>query len=144
MKKLLLISLVGLALIDSVRAELAWSSDLTAAKAQAVKENKKLLLDFTGSDWCVYCAKLDAEVFTTSEFASFAKDYVLVRLDYPRQKEQPQAEKEQNAALRKKYRIEGYPTVIVVEDTGRELRRAEGYDPGSGATAYLAQLSEKR
>ncbi len=105
-----------------------------------MKENKKLLLDFTGSDWCGYCKKLEAEVFTTPDFATFAKDYVLVRLDYPRRKELPAAEKQQNAALQKQYKIEGYPTVIVLDDTGHELQRAEGYDPGSGPTAYLGQF----
>jgi thioredoxin-related protein len=144
MKTPFLIALLGLALVSSARAELNWSTDLSAAKAQAAKESKKLLLDFTGSDWCVYCKKLDAEVFTTPEFATFAKDYVLVRVDYPRGKELPAAEKEQNAVLKAKYKIQGYPTVIVVDDTGHELRRAEGYDPGSGPTAFLGQFSESQ
>ena len=142
MKTSLLLALLGLALAGQARAEPTWSTDLAAAKAQAAKENKKLLLDFTGSDWCGYCMKLNAEVFTTPEFATFAKAYVLVRLDYPRKKELPAAEKEQNDALQRRYKIEGFPTLIVIDDTGREIRRAEGYDPGSGPTAFLGQLAE--
>jgi len=141
MKTSLLIALLSLGLAASARAEQTWSTDIAAAKAQAAKEGKKLLLDFTGSDWCGYCMKLDAEVFTTPEFSAFSKGYILVRLDYPRKKELPPAEKEQNAALQSQYKIQGFPTVIVADVSGHELKRAEGYNPGSGPVAYLGQLA---
>ena len=91
MKKLIL-PLLLLAAVTA-RAELTWLTDLDEAKKVATKENKKLLVDFTGSDWCGYCIKLHKEVFDTPEFEKFAKDYVLVELDFPRRKEQPAAEK---------------------------------------------------
>ncbi len=102
---------------------------------------EKLLLDFTGSDWCIYCQKLDAEVLATPEFKSFAKDYVLVCVDFPKAKELPAAEKKQNDALGERFKIEGYPTLIVTDASGTEIRRAVGYEPGSGPRAYLAQLA---
>src|ERR1700719_1391583 len=73
-----------------------WLTDLAAARQQAASENKRLLLDFTGSDWCGYCKLLDAEVLNTSTFRDFAKDYVLVRIDFPRSTELPPALKQQN------------------------------------------------
>lgn len=119
-----------------------WLTDFSAAKAQATKENKKLLLDFTGSDWCGYCMKLEAEVLTTDTFRSFAKDFVLVRLDFPRSKQLPAAAKRQNDALAKQFQVDGFPTVIELDPSGREITRQVGYDPGSGPRAYLAQFKK--
>ncbi len=71
--------LVLAALVTALRAEPTWETNFEAAKAQAKKENKALLLDFTGSDWCGYCIKLNAAVFSKPEFAKFAeKNLVLV------------------------------------------------------------------
>lgn len=117
-----------------------WLTDFADAKATAMKEHKKLLLDFTDSDWCRFCIKLENEVLSKDEFATFAKDYVLVRLDYPQKKALPAAEKAQNAALMTQFKIEGYPTLIVADARGNELSRAVGYEPGSGPAAYLAQF----
>lgn len=138
MKKLIL-TLLLLASV-SARAELTWLTDLDEAKKIATKENKKLLVDFTGSDWCGYCMKLHKEVFATEEFEKFAKDFVLVELDFPKRKEQPAAEKAKNQAAQKKYGVNGFPTVIIMNTSGKVLNRAEGYSPDSGPSAYLPQL----
>lgn len=118
-----------------------WSTDYEAARVSAAKSGKKLMLDFTGSDWCIYCQKLDAEVLSTPEFKSFARDYVLVCVDFPKATELPAVEKKQNDALGERFKIEGYPTLIVTDASGTEVRRAVGYEPGSGPRAYLAQLA---
>ena len=138
MKKLLL-TLLLLASVTA-RAELTWLTDLDEAKKVATKENKKLLVDFTGSDWCGYCIKLHKEVFDTEDFAKFAKDYVLVELDFPKRKEQPAAEKAKNQAAQKKFGVNGFPTVIILTAGGKVLNRAEGYSPDSGPDAYLPML----
>jgi len=138
MKKLLLALLLFATV--SARAELTWLTDLDEAKKVATKENKKLLVDFTGSDWCGYCIKLHKEVFATDDFEKFAKDYVLVELDFPKRKEQPAAEKAKNQAAQKKYAVNGFPTVLILTVGGKVLNRAEGYSPDSGPSAYLPQL----
>ena len=38
-------------------------TDYKAALAKAKAENKDVLIDFSGSDWCRWCVKLDKEVF---------------------------------------------------------------------------------
>ena len=43
----------------------AWTTDLPAAKDTAKKENKLILMDFTGSDWCPPCVALKKQVFET-------------------------------------------------------------------------------
>jgi thioredoxin-related protein len=61
-----------------------WQTNYKQALAQAAKENKQVLLDFTGSDWCPYCIQMDREVLGKSQFENFAsKNLVLVKLDYP-------------------------------------------------------------
>ncbi len=61
-----------------------WSHDFAKARTAAASENKDLLVDFTGSDWCSWCIKLNKEVFGHEAFRSGVKDsFVLVELDYP-------------------------------------------------------------
>jgi thioredoxin-related protein len=122
------------------KAEYTWLTDFAAAKQQATGENKKMLLDFTGSDWCYFCKKLDAEVLDTPAFRDFAKDYVLVRVDFPHSHELPPDLKEQNKALAQQYRINGFPTLVELSPSGQEIARQSGYHPGSGPQAYIAQF----
>jgi len=119
-----------------------WYTDLDEAKAVAAKENKPLLVDFTGSDWCGYCIKLHAEVFDKPEFAEFAKGYVLVELDFPNKKPQPPEEKAKNKATQAKFGVSGFPTVLLLDaKTGEAYGRQSGYGPGSGPKAYIEKLS---
>jgi len=109
-------------------AEPKWHENFEEAKALAKKENKPLLLDFTGSDWCPPCKQLKAKVFDSAEFKEWAaKKVVLVELDFPRSKEQPEAIKQQNAKLAKEFKIRGYPTVIILDAEGKERARQVGY-----------------
>lgn len=119
-----------------------WFTDLDEAKAVAAKENKPLLVDFTGSDWCGFCIKLHAEVFDKPEFEEFAKNYVLVELDFPNKKPQPAEEKAKNKAAQAKFGVSGFPTVLLLDaKTGELYGRQSGYGPGTGPKAYLEKLS---
>src|SRR3954465_4955013 len=92
-----------------------WGENYEKALEQAKAENKLVLMDFTGSDWCGWCIKLNKEVFSTPEFAEYAKkNLVLVEVDFPNKKPQSAELKKANEALQEKYKIEGYPTVIVL------------------------------
>jgi protein disulfide-isomerase len=138
-------SAVGLALVltaaPSLRAaELSWQTDFAQASQQAAQEHKYILLDFTGSDWCPWCIKMDKEVFNQSQFSDFAlKNLVLVKLDFPRKTAQSPAEKSQNEDLAKKFGIEGFPTYVLLDSSGKEVRRQVGYLQG-GAIAFLDWL----
>ena len=93
-------------LVDIADQE-GWLDDLEKAKAQAKAENKKILLDFTGSDWCGWCIKLQKEVFTKDGFKQEApKHFVLLEVDFPQQKELPKELKEQNEKLQETYSVE--------------------------------------
>jgi len=121
-------------------AELTWQTDFAEASKQAAQEHKYILLDFTGSDWCPWCIKMDKEVFDGSQFSDFAaKNLVLVKVDFPRKAAQSPAEKSQNEQLAKKYAIEGFPTYVLLDPSGKEVRRQVGYLQG-GATAFIDWL----
>jgi thioredoxin-related protein len=121
---------------------LTWQTDFAAAKSTATQQNKYILLDFTGSDWCPYCIQMDKEVFAKPAFTNFAgQKLILVKLDFPRKANQSAAEKSQNQELAKKYSIEGFPTYVLLDPSGKEIRRQVGYLEG-GPEAFIgwAQL----
>src|SRR6516164_6830998 len=98
MKKLMITLLACCAFVAVHAADLTWLTDLPKAQAQAKSDNKLILMDFTGSDWCSWCIKLDQDTFSKPEFADYAqKNLVLVRLDFPQNKEQPDDLKAANA-----------------------------------------------
>jgi thioredoxin-related protein len=137
--KPLLALLLTLVIPTLVHAD--WGTDYKAALAQAKAQNKLVLLQFTGSDWCPYCIKLDNEVLDQQSFKDFAdKNYVGVLLDFPNSKPQSDAVKEQNSALAKQFNVDGYPTLLVVTPDGKELGRETGYSPGSGPDPIIAKL----
>ena len=95
-----------------------WLVDLDEAYAISKKEGKPILANFTGSDWCGWCKKLDADVFTKPEFQEWAKkNVVLLELDFPRRFQIPQKNQQQNAAMQQALQITGYPTIWVLDLT---------------------------
>ena len=118
-----------------------WTDDFDAAKEKAAREGKLLLVDFSGSDWCGWCKKLDSEVFAKPEFVEAAeKDFVLVMIDSPHDKSKlSEKAKKQNPKLTKEYGIHGFPTVLIMDSTGKRLRKT-GYRRG-GPEAYLKELA---
>ena len=122
-------------------AEPVWLTDLDAAKAQGVKENKPVLVDFTGSDWCPPCKALHKQVFDSAEFAAVASRYVLVELDYPKSKPQTPELKAKNAALSKQFGITGFPTVLLLDaKSGEVFGKTVGFG-GQTAKEYLDKLA---
>lgn len=118
-----------------------WLTDFEAAKKQAAAEKKDILVDFTGSDWCGWCIKLDKEVFSTPAFKA-QKDFVLVSLDFPRRKEIPADQKAKNEALMRQWGVRGFPTIILTNAKGEAYART-GYQAG-GPDKYLPHLAELR
>jgi thioredoxin-related protein len=105
-----------------------WLTDLAKAEAQAKAEHKLVFMDFTGSDWCPPCMELHKKVLTTREFEDYAKtNLVLVVVDFPEKKTLPKALAKSNDALKDKFKIEGFPTLIVLDGDGKELDRQLGY-----------------
>lgn len=141
MKKIIITLCAVLAFALVQAAELEWQTDLPKAQAQAKTDKKLVMLDFTGSDWCGWCIKLNKEVFSQPAFAEYAKkNVVAVEVDFPNKKKLSAAQKQANDALAKKYDIKGYPTIIVLNSEGKKVGEL-GYQPG-GPTAFIAALEK--
>jgi thioredoxin-related protein len=120
-----------------------WYADFDEALAAAKEQQKDLLVDFTGSDWCGWCKRLDAEVFSHDAFLEgVADEFILVALDFPNAPEikAKVPNPERNAELRDLWGIRGYPTILLV-DTDSNPFAQTGYRQG-GPEAYLTHLGE--
>lgn len=116
-----------------------WITDFEAAKKQAAEQKRPILADFSGSDWCGWCIRLDKEVFSQKAFQDYAAtNLVLFLADFPARKPQPETLAAQNKKLAAQYGIEGYPTVLLLDASGKELART-GYQRG-GAEAYVEHV----
>lgn len=136
-----LLALTFCLLTTVLSAAPVWLTDLDAAKAQGVKENKPVLIDFTGSDWCPPCIQLHKVVFESAEFVAVASKYVLVELDYPRKTPQAPELKAKNAELSKQFGISGFPTVLLIDaKSGEVFGKTVGFG-GQSAKEYLQKLA---
>ena len=132
------------ALPGSARADTAWETDLKRAQEQAKSSNKLVFLDFTGSDWCGYCIRLNKDILSQAMFKEYAdKNLVLVEIDFPRSKPQSADLRKQNQQLAMQYHIEGFPTIVLLNGSGRKIWQYEGYFPG-GPDAFIAELEKAR
>lgn len=130
-------------------AKAGWLVDLDEAYAQSVKTGKPIMANFTGSDWCGWCKKLDADVFSKPEFQEWAsKNVILLELDFPRRFQIPQKNQSQNAGMQQALRVTGYPTVWLLDLTKDETtnqykvngRGKTGYTPT--ADQFIATVSQ--
>ena len=107
------------ALVAPACAAENWSTDLPASLAKASQENKYVLVDFNGSDWCGPCIALKEKVLSTPEFEAYAKDkFVLVDIDLPRGDKLSAEKIASNRELVKQYEVEGFPTILVMNGAG--------------------------
>lgn len=106
-----------------------WHTKLETAMEAAKKENKKIYVLSTGSDWCGWCKKLYADVFQQKEFKSFAKkNLVLVYLDSPRRKPMPQDQREYNSRIKRQLRFGGgVPSAKILDADGKVITDIGGY-----------------
>ena len=136
----------AIALISAASIGLAsageFKTDFKAAQSEAAKSNKSLLVIFTGSDWCLPCKELHKNVFSKNEFIKGAeKKFVIVELDYPRKKKLPDALKEQNMALAKKYKVAGFPTVLLMDAKGKVFKKVDQGRTAKTPKAYLTSIN---
>ena len=119
-----------------------WTDDFEGALKQAKAEQKHVLVDFSGSDWCGWCKRLDSEVFAQPEFLAGATNkFVLVMIDSPSDKSLlSEKAKAQNPELVKKFGIRGFPTVLLLDADGNKVAQL-GYAAG-GPVPYLAKLED--
>ena len=119
--------------------ELSWKTDLGKAIELAKKEQKAVLVNFTGSDWCQWCFKLSKEVFSTKEFKEYAQNnLVLVKIDFPQSIPQSNQTKMYNQSLAQRFGVQGFPTILIFNNEGKPVAKT-GYMPG-GPVNYINQI----
>ncbi len=144
----------SVALVCLVAAEAAagglWETDFAEAAESAKAGNRYLLLDFTGSDWCGFCIKLNNEVFEKKPFKQYAEEnLVCVIVDFPNQRSLKSSLKKQNDSMKAQYGVKGFPTVIVLAPGGDVVMQKVGYTSGEedeyleGLKAAIAEHREK-
>ncbi len=115
----------------TVFAPSPWLNNMDKAQQMAKTENKLILLNFSGSDWCIPCMKLRTDIFNSDAFMSYAKDkLILVNADFPRRKKDELSKEQQkeNDALAAKYNPDGrFPFTILLDSKGNKLKVWDGY-----------------
>ncbi len=119
-----------------------WLVNLDEAYEKSKKTGKPIMANFTGSDWCGWCKRLTASVFSQDEFKKWAaKNVILLELDYPRRKQLPEAIRTQNASLQQSFQVQGYPTVWVF-DMDKDKKTNQYQIKAHGKTGYTATVKE--
>jgi thioredoxin-related protein len=102
-----------------------WKTNFEEVKTEATASNKKILLVFSGSDWCAPCIKLDRNIWQSKEFKAFSDlNYILYKADFPKKKgnQLPEELRKQNLVLAEKYNQNGnYPLVVLLDNKGTVL-----------------------
>ncbi len=119
----------------------SWLDNYAQAQAKAEDSGRPILINFTGSDWCGWCIRLDQEVFDRDAFKTYAEEnLVLFVADFPRGFELPEDVARQNQQLAQKHGVRGFPTILLIESDGTVIAQT-GYRRG-GAEAYVEHIEE--
>lgn len=140
MKKILFILAAALAVTSLAAVPKGWTDDFEAAQKRAEKEKLPLLVLFTGSDWCPWCVRLEQEIVSKPAFADVVvKEFVPVFLDFPNDESLVKPElRKKNEQLAMKYRVRGFPSVLLMDAAGKVKART-GYRAG-GPEEYVKHL----
>ena len=122
---------------------MAWSTDMSKAKDEARKENKLILLSFSGSDWCGPCIRMRSEIFESEVFQKMADtQLILVNADFPRMKKNQLTlqQQELNNKMADHYNSKGrFPFTLLLDENGKVLKQWDGL-PNLTAAAFTVEV----
>lgn len=96
--------------------EMTWEKSEEAGLAKAKTENKAVLVDF-GASWCTACKELEHETWPDPRVRNEAKRFVAITVDATDDDDKKIIE------LKKKYKVVGLPTVVLLDASGKEVSR---------------------
>ncbi len=127
MKLLILFTLVLFSFSTVIAQD--WNTNFDKSLELASKENKNIILVFSGSDWCAPCKKIDKDILQSEEFISYAtENWILLKADFPKKKKNRLSKEQQdhNDMLADKYKGT-FPLIVVLDSKGKALKRI-GYE----------------
>lgn len=114
-----------------------WLTNVEEAQKLAAEQGKAVLVDFTGTDWCVYCREMHAKVLDTPEFETYAAPkFICVEMDLPHKPLLTPAQLEYNRGIVKRYGVTGYPTLLVLNRAGEVTG---GFIGGKAELGYVRE-----
>lgn len=119
-----------------------WTDDFEAAKKQAEAEDKDLFVVFSGTDWCSWCVRLEKDILSKDGvLEKISENFVPVFIDVPQDESRlSELAKTQNRPLAERYRIQGFPTVLLMDPDGIVFARTGYTTPDTDA--YLKDVAE--
>lgn len=118
-----------------------WMVSMEEAHAESKKTGKPIMANFTGSDWCGWCKRLDRSVFHQPGFEKWADDnVVLLELDFPKRFKLPQEVEQQNRSLQQQFKVRGFPTIWVFD--ADKNSQGQWDIKALGKTGYTKTLAE--
>lgn len=122
-----------------------WENDFNTAKERASKEHKLILLNFSGSDWCIPCIRMHKQVFEDKAFIDYSeKNLVLLNADFPRLKKNQLSKEQQkkNDHLAEKYNSDGtFPMTLLLTAKGEVVAKWEGF-PALSAAEFTNEVQK--
>ena len=118
------------------------SSFLQKTEAAAASEHKFILLNFSGSDWCIPCIKMKKAVFATDTFSHYAAEHLVwINADFPRDRKNLSKQQiKQNEELADKYNKKGaFPFTILLDEKGNIVKTWDGF-PNLTAEEFIKQV----
>lgn len=120
----------------------AWHTDFEEARALAEEEGKVVMIEFHGSDWCPPCIALNENVLSTEAFQALAEEeLILVDADFPRKTKLAKDQERHNRELGKRFGLQVFPTVVLVEPDGTVLEKMTGY-PRGGVDGFVESIRD--
>ena len=135
--KIALIFFAGLLITSSPQ----WLTNFEQAKTEASQKHRYILLNFSGSDWCIPCIRLKKNVFESNEFKSFADSaLVLLNADFPRNNKISKLQLAHNELLAEQYNPAGkFPFTLLLDAEGNVLEKWDELT-GTTVTAFILQV----